>query len=81
MVRRQDCEPAYKIFGEFFSFPKKYNKMFLGKKINFFIQDDLCNIDIDTKIQMKINEKIIQFNKKFICKIFTHKLKKLLIIL
>lgn len=72
MVRRQDCKPAYKIFyGEFFSFPKKYNKMFLGKKINFFVQDDLCNIDIDTKIQMKINEKIIKFNRNLYAK-FLH---------
>ena len=72
MVRRQDCKPAYKIFyGEFFNFPKKYDKMFLGKKINFFIQDDLCNIDIDTKIQMKISEKIIQFNRNLYAK-FLH---------
>ena len=65
MVRRQDCEPAYKIFyGEFFSFPKKFNRMFLGKKINFIVQDDLCNIDIDTTAQMKMNEKIIISNKQ-----------------
>ena len=65
MVRRQDCKPAYKIFyGEYFNFPKKFNKMFLGKKINFIVQDDLCNIDIDTKTQMKINEEIIILNKQ-----------------
>ncbi len=72
MVRRQDCEHAYKIFyGEFFKFPKKYNKIFLGKQINFFVQDDLCNIDIDTKNQMKTNEKIIKLNKKLYAK-FLH---------
>jgi len=72
MVRRQDCKPAYKIFyGEFFSFPKKFNRLFLGKKINFFVQDDLCNIDIDTKMQMKINEKIISHNRKLYAK-FLH---------
>lgn len=65
MVRRQDCKPAYKIFfGEFFKFPKKYNKKFLGKQIYFVEQDDLCNIDIDTKKQMKLYEKIISLNKR-----------------
>jgi CMP-N,N'-diacetyllegionaminic acid synthase len=72
MVRRQDCEPAFKIFyGEFFKFPKNYNKMFLGKKIYFVEQDNLCNIDIDTKDQMQINEKIIKLNKKIYAK-FLH---------
>jgi CMP-N-acetylneuraminic acid synthetase len=72
MVRRQDCEPAFKIFyGEFFKFPKNYNKMFLGKQIYFIEQDDLCNIDIDTKDQMQINEKIIKLNKKIYAK-FLH---------
>ena len=65
MVRRQDCEPAFKMFyGEFFKFPKRYNKIFLGKQIYFIEQDDFCNIDIDTKKQMEINEKIIKSNKK-----------------
>ncbi len=65
MVRRQDCNPAYKIFyGEFFKFPKKYNQMFLGKQIYFVEQDDLCNIDIDTENQMRLSEKIIKSNKK-----------------
>ncbi len=72
MVRRQDCEPAYKIFyGEFFSFPKKYNRTFLGKKINYFVQNDLCNIDIDTQLQMEISEKIIKLNKNLYAK-FLH---------
>ena len=72
MVRRQDCEPAFKIFyGEFFKFPKNYNKMFLGKQIYFVEQDNLCNIDIDTKDQMQTNEKIIKLNKKIYAK-FLH---------
>ena len=65
MVRRQDCKPAFKIFyGEFFKFPKRYNKKFLGSNINFVEQDDLCNIDIDTKNQMQIYQKIINSNRK-----------------
>jgi CMP-N,N'-diacetyllegionaminic acid synthase len=72
MVRRQECEPTFKIFyGEFFKFPKKYDKMFLGKDIYYVEQDDLCNIDIDTKNQMQINEKIIRSNKKIYAK-FLH---------
>ena len=65
MVRRQDCEPAYKIFyGEFFKFPKKYDKNFLGKQIHFIKQDDLCKIDIDSGNDLKIYEKFIKLNKK-----------------
>ena len=65
MVRRQDCKSAYKIFyGEFFQFPKKYNKKFLGKDIHFVVQDNLCNIDIDDENQMEVYQKIIESNKK-----------------
>lgn len=65
MARRQDCEPAYKIFyGEFFKFPKKYNQKFLGNQVFFVEQDDLCNIDIDTKKQMNIYQELIKSNKK-----------------
>ena len=65
MVRRQDCKPAYKIFyGEFFKFPKKYNQKFLGNEIYFVEQDDLCNMDIDTKKQMNNFQEIIKSNKK-----------------
>ena len=65
MVRRQDCKPAFKIFyGEFFKFPKKYNKMYLGKEIYFVEQDELCNIDIDTEKQIQISERIVKLNKK-----------------
>tara|TARA_B110000027_G_scaffold130143_1_gene152553 strand:- start:869 stop:1588 length:720 start_codon:yes stop_codon:yes gene_type:complete len=73
MVRRQDCEPAYKMFyGEFFKFPNKYNKIFLGKQIYFARQNSLCNIDIDTKKQMEVNEKIIKSNKEIYAE-FLHK--------
>lgn len=72
MVRRQDCKAAFKIFyGEFFKFPKKYNKKFLGNEIYFVEQNDLCKIDIDTKNQMQIYQKIIESNKKVYAK-FLH---------
>jgi CMP-N-acetylneuraminic acid synthetase len=72
MVRRQDCKPAFKMFyGEFFKFPKKYDKKFLGKDVYFVEQDILCNIDIDTKDQLQAYEKIIKFNKKLYAK-FLH---------
>ena len=65
MVRRQDCIPAFKIFhGEFFKFPIKYNRKFLGSTIYFEVQSALCNLDIDTKNDMKLFEKIIKLNKK-----------------
>lgn len=65
MVRRQDCNPAFKIFyGEFFKFPKKYSRKFLGSTIYFEVQSDLCNLDIDTKNEMKFFQKIVKFNKK-----------------
>ena len=65
MVRRQDCKPAYKIFyGEFFKFPKKYNQKFLGNQIFFVEQNDLCNIDIDTKKQMSVYQQMIKSDKK-----------------
>ena len=60
MVRRQDCTQAYKIFhGEFFIFPKKYNKKFLGKNIRYEVQNDICNIDIDTEEEIILYQKII----------------------
>ena len=65
MVRRQDCTQAYKIFhGEFFIFPKKYNKKFLGKNIRYEVQNDICNIDIDTEEEIILYQKIIELNKK-----------------
>ena len=65
MVRRQDCLPAYKIFyGEFFKFPKKFNKKFLGNHFKHVVQNDLCNIDIDNNKQFKLYEKLILSEKK-----------------
>ena len=65
MVRRQDCKPAFKIFyGEFFKFPKKKEKKFLGNNVYFVEQNELCKIDIDTPNDMSTYEKIIKFNKK-----------------
>lgn len=65
MVRRQDCKPAFKIFyGEFFKFPKKKEKKFLGNNVYFVEQNELCKIDIDTPNDMSTYEKIIKLNKK-----------------
>jgi CMP-N-acetylneuraminic acid synthetase len=48
MVRRQDCQTAYRIFsGEIFAFPEKFNKKFLGEKIGFEVADKRCKFDID----------------------------------
>lgn len=67
MVRRQDCSPAYKIFhGEYFKFPKKYNKKFLGSNIKYVVQNNLCDIDIDTLDDLIFYEKLIKhFKKKY----------------
>ena len=65
MVRRQECPKAYKIFyGEFFKFPKKKNKKFLGSNIKYIVQDSRCDFDIDYEYQWKNYEKILRFNKK-----------------
>ena len=65
MVRRQDCLEAFKIFhGEFFKFPKKYNKKFLGNNIRFIVQNELCNLDIDTIEELNFYQKIIESNRK-----------------
>tara|TARA_X000000950_G_scaffold287224_2_gene398730 strand:- start:12033 stop:12752 length:720 start_codon:yes stop_codon:yes gene_type:complete len=65
MVRRQDCNQAFKIFhGEFFIFPKKYNKKFLGENVRYEVQNDICNIDIDTEEEIILYQKIIELNKK-----------------
>lgn len=65
MVRRQDCNFAYKIFhGEFFKFPQKYNKNFLGKHIRYVVQNNLCDVDIDTLDDLIFYEKLIENNKK-----------------
>ncbi len=65
MVRRQDCQPAFKIFhGEYFKFPKKYNKKFLGKNIRYVVQSNQCDIDIDTLDDLILYERLIKHNKK-----------------
>lgn len=65
MVRRQECPKAYKIFyGEFFKFPNKKNKKFLGSNIKFIVQDSRCDFDIDYEYQWKNYEKILRFYKK-----------------
>lgn len=65
MVRRQECPKAYKIFyGEFFKFPHKNNKKFLGDQIKFVVQNSRCDFDIDYEHQWKIYEKILIINKK-----------------
>ena len=65
MVRRQDCLKTFKIFhGEFFKFPKKYDKKFLGKNIRYVVQNKLCDIDIDTIEDLNLYERIIQLDKK-----------------
>ncbi|MER0048996.1 hypothetical protein LOZ86_01600 [Pectobacterium parvum] len=50
MVRRQDCEPSFRIFsGELFKFPGQYEKKFLGEKIGYVVSPDVCKFDIDYK--------------------------------
>jgi CMP-N,N'-diacetyllegionaminic acid synthase len=65
MIRRQDCPEAFKIFyGEFFKFPKKYKKNFLGEKVRFIEQNSKCDFDLDYVYQFKNLQKILQQNKK-----------------
>jgi CMP-N,N'-diacetyllegionaminic acid synthase len=48
MVRRQDCEFSYRIFGgEIFPFPTHFDRIFLGKSIGFEVADKRCKFDID----------------------------------
>lgn len=48
MVRRQDCPPAYRIFGgEIFPFPRKFERRFLGERPRFVVAPDRCHADID----------------------------------
>ena len=64
MIRRQDCPEAFKIFyGEFFKFPKKFKKNFLGKKIRYVEPSSKCDFDLDYVYQFKILQKIIKENK------------------
>ncbi len=72
MLRGQDSKPLYKIFsGEFFKFPKKYNKKFLGDKRNFVVAAKETNFDIDDELDLKILESLIK-NSKVKYKNFIH---------
>ena len=64
MVRRQDCSKGFKIFyGEYFKFPKNYNKNFLGKKFDYFFQPIECNFDIDNKHDLDLLNNLLKTNK------------------
>jgi len=66
MLRRQECPEAFKIFyGEFFKFPRKYTKNFLGKKVRYIEQDTKCDFDIDYKHQFENLEIILKKNRRF----------------
>lgn len=64
MLRGQDTKPLYKIFsGEYFKFPIKYNKKFLGKKKNFVIAPKETNFDIDDQQDLKSLESLVVQSK------------------
>ncbi len=66
MIRGQDCKPLYSIFsGEFFNFPKKITKNFLGKKKMYVVSDKYTNYDIDNPIDLKILQNLIKSNSNF----------------
>lgn len=63
MIRSQDCKPLFKIFsGEFFKFPKRYSKNFLGTKKYYVIAPKETDFDIDTKKDLEILEIIAKKN-------------------
>tara|TARA_Y100000590_G_scaffold24607_1_gene28000 strand:- start:146 stop:883 length:738 start_codon:yes stop_codon:yes gene_type:complete len=69
MVRRQEVKLAYKIFhGEFFIFPKKYNKKFLGSNLLSMPLPSQCSLDIDTIEDIKNGEAMFSVNSKKIRK-------------
>ena len=52
MVRRQDCAPAYRIFGgEIFAFPSSFDPRFLGRA-RFVVAPDACRFDIDDAVDL-----------------------------
>ena len=64
MLRGQDSKPLYKIFsGEYFKFPMKYNKKFLGKNKNFVIAPKETNFDIDDQQDLKSLESLVVQSK------------------
>jgi CMP-N,N'-diacetyllegionaminic acid synthase len=66
MVRRQDCENSYRIFGgEFFPFPLHYDKQFLGKSVGFKITNKLCKFDIDYPEDIEYIEYLLRTSSGF----------------
>lgn len=73
MIRSQGLKPFYSIFsGEFFKFPKKYNKKFLGDNIGFEVAPKLTNFDIDLEQDLNILNYLCKMNKNYFKK-FIHK--------
>ena len=73
MIRSQGLKPFYSIFsGEFFKFPNKYNKKFLGNSISFEVAPKLTNFDIDTEQDLNKLNNLCNTNKNFFKK-FIHK--------
>ena len=65
MLRSQECQPLFSIFsGEYFLFPKKINKNFLGSKLNFIITTKYTKFDIDNNDDFKILDNLLKSNKK-----------------
>ncbi len=69
MIRGQDCKPLYSIFsGEFFNFPKKYNRNFLGNKKYFIEAPKYTKHDIDNKDDLDLINNLIKKDKKLFSK-------------
>lgn len=65
MIRYQDTKHFYKIFyGEFFKFPRIFNRKFLTKNKKYFILPNECQYDIDTALDLKYLQYISK-NKNF----------------
>ena len=61
MVRRQDCEASYRIFGgEIFNFPQTYDKQFLGNRLGFEIAPRSCKFDIDYREDLEYMDYILK---------------------
>jgi len=65
MLRSQGLKPYYSIFsGEYFKFPNKYNKKFLGKNLKFVVAPKLTDFDIDLKDDLKLLNYTVKQNKR-----------------
>lgn len=54
MVRRQDCAPAFRIFGgEIFRFPERFDPLFLGRRPRYVVAPDACHFDIDDAVDLE----------------------------